>query len=355
MFKTNIHHKTLHIFNIILLISIATISYAHKQPTNDLPCLLQQAQDTQMRLIDFLNSLICKSIILDPGIKGIKTINQLLQTRWNGDASKITDYARATVGVDNFFQIYQCLDAIQKSDLKIIETQDHFFNPYAENYRDITIVFKDKVNGHLGEIQINTLPLLEYKNSKGHDLFDQIRNIRAKDNQENRPLSPEENQIIAQLTQESIIGYNKAFKDSLKVNNKTIRLGVYGIITYKDEVLMVKTQSGSKLIYNFPGGEVDEGENLAQALIRECQEEINVVIQIKDCLYRAKNLYTHEDFPSSYMFNIYYDIEVKDKEEFYQKKLAEDAKWFPINSLPRDEMLPIDIEFIESYLNTYNN
>lgn len=138
----------------------------------------------------------------------------------------------------------------------------------------------------------------------------------------------------------------------MKVNNKTIRLGVYGIITHKDKVLMVKTQSGSKLIYNFPGGGVDEGENLAQALIRECQEEINVVVQIKNCLYTAKNLYNHEDFPSSYMFNIYYDIEVKDKEEFYQKKLAEDAKWFPLHSLPQNEMLPIDIEFVESYLKT---
>ena len=186
-------------------------------------------------------------------------------------------------------------------------------------------------------------------------MFDQIRNIHAKSYQENRTLSFEENQIISQLTQESIIGYNKAFKDSLKISDQTIRLGVYGIIVHKDEVLMVKTQSGSKSIYNFPGGGVDEDESLAQALIRECQEEINTVVQVKDCLYTAKSLYKHEDFPSFYMFNIYYDIEVKDKEEFYQKKLAEDNKWFPINDLPRDEMLPIDIEFVESYFNICNS
>jgi 8-oxo-dGTP pyrophosphatase MutT (NUDIX family) len=349
----NIHRKTLRIFNIVFLalISITAIAYEYKQPTNDLSCLLEQAQDTQIRLIDYLNSLTCKSIVLDPGIKGLKTINQLLQTRWNGDASKITDYARATIGVDNFSQVYQCLYAIQNSTLEVIDIQDHFFNPYPENYRDINIVFKDKVNGHLGEIQINTLSLLDYKNSKGHDLFDQIRNIRAKAHQENRPLSHEENAIINQCTQDSIVGYNEAFQKSLKINDYTIRVGVYGIITHNDEVLMTKTQSGSKLIYNFPGGGIDENESLSQALIRECQEEINADIGIRQYLHATQNLYTHEDFPNFYMFNIYYSIEIKDKEQFCQTKLIEDAKWFPINNLPLNEMLPIDKEFTNFYFN----
>lgn len=353
MIITNIHRKTLHIFNIIFLtlVSITPIAYAYKQPTNDLSCLLEQAQETQIRLVYYLNSLTCKSIVLDPGTKGLKTINQLLQTRWNGDASRITDYARATVGVDNFFQVYQCLYAIQNSTLEIIDIQDHFFNPYPENYRDINIVFKDKVNGHLGEIQINTISLLDYKNSKGHDLFDQIRNIRAHAHQENRPLSYEENEIINQCTQESIIGYNNAFQNSLKINDHTIRVGVYGIITHNNEVLMTRTQSGSKLIYNFPGGGIDENENLAQALIRECQEEINADITIQHCVYATQNLYTHEDFPNFYMFNIYYSIDIKNEEQFCKTKLIEDAQWFPINNLPLDEILPIDKEFVNFYFN----
>jgi 8-oxo-dGTP pyrophosphatase MutT (NUDIX family) len=353
MITNNFHRKTLRIFNITIFTFISVISIAHeyKQPVDDLSYLLKQAKDTQTRLVDYLNLLPHKSIVLDPGIKGLKTINQLLQTRWNGDASRITDYARATVGVDNFFQVYQCLHAIQNSTLEIVDIQDHFFNPYPENYRDINIVFKDRTNGHLGEIQINSLALLNYKNSKGHDLFDQIRNIRAKAYQENRLLSFEEDQTINQLTKESILGYNEAFKSSLKINNYTIRVGVYGIITHNGEVLMTRTQSGSKLIYNFPGGGIDENESIAEALIRECQEEIYADVTIKQYLYAAQNLYIHKDFPDFYMFNIYYSVEIEDKEQFCQTQSIEDAKWFPINNLPLDEMLPIDKEFINFYFN----
>ena len=351
MFNVTFRRQVLYVFIGFVFAApfIDAIAHECRQKTNDLFCLLEDAQETQVRLINFLETVPGKSVVLDPGVKGLKTINQLLQTRWDGDAARITDYARATVGVDTIFHVYQCLDVIKSSVLEIISIQDNFLSPYPEYYRDINVVFRDRVNGHLGEVQINTLPILDYKNTEGHHLFDQIRNIRAKVYLEGRVFLLEENQAIEQLTRESALGYNKAFADSLKIGNKTIRVGVYGILTHNNEVLMVKTQSGSQLIYNFPGGGVDEGEGFAQALVRECQEEVYVDVVIKDCLHTAKNLYIHEDFPDFYMFSLYYAIEVDDIEDFYKQALAEDAKWFPINNLPLDQMLPIDREFVACY------
>lgn len=57
-----------------------------------------------------------------------------------------------------------------------------------------------------------------------------------------------------------------------------------------DKVLMVRTQSGSKLIYNFPGGGVENNEGFAQALTRECLEEIKVNVMLQKQLYSSKNL-----------------------------------------------------------------
>lgn len=334
----------------MLLFIGGLLAHEHRQPTSDLSCLLQQAPDTQKRLVMFLDNLPCKAFIIDPGIKGIKTINQLLATRWNNDASCITDYARATVGVENFFQVYECLEAIRNSSLEIVEVQDNFQTPYPENYRDINVVFRDRENGHLGEIQINTRALIEYKNKKGHDLFDEIRNIKAQVFQEGRTLSREEQEYVNKVTQESKNGYDNALRESMKIGEKTLRVGVYGLLVHNNEILMVRTQSGSKIIYNFPGGGVDSHEGFTCALVRECQEEIGTHVEVKKRIYASQDVYIHPDFPKSLMFNLYYHLEVADVEQLHYHTLLSDAKWFPLSNLPIEEMLPNDVEFINYYV-----
>jgi ADP-ribose pyrophosphatase YjhB (NUDIX family) len=318
-------------------------AYECKQYTSNLDCLLRDAHDSQGRLIAFLNALKVKyknSVVIDPGVKQMPTINQLLKMRCNNDASKITDYARATIGVENVYQVYRCLEDIKASNLQVISIRDNFFKPSPENYRDINVVFKDPVNNHLGEIQINTLALLAFKKEKGYKLFDKIRKIKFKAHQENRSPSNEEVLIMKECVTESVVGYNNAFGGSMKIDNKTLRIGVYGIlINNKNEVLMVREQSGSKLIYNFPGGGVDSNEGLAEALVRECKEEIVADVKVKDLVYTTKDLYVHEDFSNCYMFGLYYTIDVQDRTH------VKNGKWFPINNLPVHEMLPIDREF----------
>lgn len=138
----------------------------------------------------------------------------------------------------------------------------------------------------------------------------------------------------------------------MNIGDKKIRVGVYGILTYGDKVLMLRTQSGSKLIYNFPGGGIDNGEGLSRALIRECKEEINIDVIIKHRMYTSKNLYMHEDFQNNYMFNIYYRIEIEHIDTFYRSLSIDGAKFFPVDSLPLNEMLPIDREFVSSLAKT---
>jgi len=136
----------------------------------------------------------------------------------------------------------------------------------------------------------------------------------------------------------------------MHIDNKFLRVGVYGILIQNNQVLMTRTQSGSRLIYNFPGGGVEQNEGLAGALIRECKEELEASIIVQDRIYTAKNLYINPDFPNSYMFNLYYTIKLQTNESISMT----DAKWFPINNLPISEMLDIDKEFAAAYLqNTY--
>ena len=63
---------------------------------------------------------------------------------------------------------------------------------------------------------------------------------------------------------------------------RTERTAVRAILFYSDKLLMVKTNRGD---YKFPGGGVEPGENLENALMREIAEETGyVMVKIGDKL-----------------------------------------------------------------------
>ncbi|WP_454190895.1 NUDIX hydrolase [Paenibacillus sp. Marseille-Q7038] len=60
--------------------------------------------------------------------------------------------------------------------------------------------------------------------------------------------------------------------------NDTYRFGVHAIIlNEKDQVLILKRTYGNKG-WSLPGGGVDPGETIHEALIRECREELGLDI-----------------------------------------------------------------------------
>jgi|GEM_PF-6437194 len=301
-------------------------------------------EKTQTRLIAFLNNVAHKRIVINPGIKGPKTIYQLLQTRWNGDASRITDYARATIGVDTIKDVYDCIRAFKRSSLQIISITDNFVNPTPENYRDINIVFKDVINDMLGEVQINTMPLIAYKNREGHDLFDEIRTIRANAAIEKRELTDGEQALLRHLTEKSREGDDSSFEESLTLNSKKIRIGIYAVIMRGDEILLTTTQAGSQTILNLPGGGVDQGEGFAAALKRECLEELGCEVEIEEMLCTSEDLYINPEFPDFYMFNLYFKANPKGEIDL----TMHNCKWFKRSAMPLEHMLPIDKEFLRN-------
>lgn len=67
-----------------------------------------------------------------------------------------------------------------------------------------------------------------------------------------------------------------------------IRITVRAVIVQNEEILLIKKDSpGQGVRYTLPGGALESGETLHQAVIRECQEEINTTVNAFDVLHIA--------------------------------------------------------------------
>jgi 8-oxo-dGTP diphosphatase len=68
---------------------------------------------------------------------------------------------------------------------------------------------------------------------------------------------------------------------------------ITSIIIMNDKVLMVQqyVQRGD-IVWNFPGGGMEENETLEQTCIREVREETGYEVQIKKLLFKGKEKFT---------------------------------------------------------------
>jgi len=62
---------------------------------------------------------------------------------------------------------------------------------------------------------------------------------------------------------------------------------------YKEEILLVKTHHGG---WVFPGGQVEVGENVIDAVVREIKEESGINVTVKKLFAISSNTATHEGY-----------------------------------------------------------
>lgn len=70
---------------------------------------------------------------------------------------------------------------------------------------------------------------------------------------------------------------------------------VAAIIKYQDKILCVQRGKGKydyiSLKYEFPGGKVEKGESLTEAIVREIQEELSLDIKVENPFLKVEHQY----------------------------------------------------------------
>ena len=94
------------------------------------------------------------------------------------------------------------------------------------------------------------------------------------------------------------------------------------------------------LLWEFVGGKVEQGESKKDALIRECQEELNVTVSVGDVFMDV----VHEYPDLTIHLTLFY---AKIADGIPQKREHKDIRWITVKEIPQYTFCPADVEILE--------
>lgn len=116
-----------------------------------------------------------------------------------------------------------------------------------------------------------------------------------------------------------------------------------GIICHKDKFLIalrIRTKKPA-LVWEFPGGKVEEGETLQECLKREIKEELDLEITVKNFLMTTDFNY---EFGSIRMEVFFASAET---DKIGKMDSHEDYRWIKTEELDKFEFAPADLPVVE--------
>lgn len=121
---------------------------------------------------------------------------------------------------------------------------------------------------------------------------------------------------------------------------------VYGLlINAENQLLISDEQSGGRTFSKFPGGGLEYGEGLVDALKREFMEECNAEIEVLSHFYTT-DFYEKSSFNDSQILSIYYlvkeakPLEMKFKTEVFDfdADTEQSFRWIALSDLKEDDV-----------------
>lgn len=113
-------------------------------------------------------------------------------------------------------------------------------------------------------------------------------------------------------------------------------------ITGKKEILMMLRQGTGHRDgqFDLPGGHLEEGEDLFDAMIREAKEEIGIDIQRED----LSIIHIYHNFQKNSLKFVFKVSRYKNEIKNCEENVCKELRWFDINNLPNNIIPGIRIE-----------
>ncbi|WP_243103722.1 MULTISPECIES: (deoxy)nucleoside triphosphate pyrophosphohydrolase [unclassified Dehalobacter] len=126
------------------------------------------------------------------------------------------------------------------------------------------------------------------------------------------------------------------------MDQKKITQVTAAILRQDDKILICqRDNTGScPLLWEFPGGKQEIGESLEECLVRECQEELGITIQVGEVF--AESRYTYGEKEMCFTF-----FESRIIEGELQRIVHWDIRWVRAEELGLYEFCPADVEVAE--------
>ena len=121
---------------------------------------------------------------------------------------------------------------------------------------------------------------------------------------------------------------------------------VVAALIWKGDKFMICQRPANKaraLLWEFVGGKVEPGETKDQALIRECQEELNILLSVGDMFMDV----VHE-YPDLTVHLTLFNATIL--EGIPQKLEHNDIRWITPSEIPNYKFCPADKDFLDSII-----
>ncbi len=117
--------------------------------------------------------------------------------------------------------------------------------------------------------------------------------------------------------------------------DKNIRIRVAGfLLNEKNELLLVKHQKNNKEYWLLPGGGVEFGETLEQALEREFMEELGIKVKIERMVMLHDSIHPEGE---RHILNVYFKLKIKKIKKLtpISDNVLKDAAFFDMKSFSK--------------------
>ncbi len=131
-------------------------------------------------------------------------------------------------------------------------------------------------------------------------------------------------------------------------HTQDIRVGASAVIVRNEAVLLIgyDLDDGSEFHYNFPGGGVQTGEGLHEAVQREAWEEAGAEVEVGPLLFVTEYVPSRHDnrYGTAQKLSLFFSCTLRPGSEPQQPEMPIDTQagvyWVPLSDLPFIPLLP---------------